>query len=111
MGAWRGQKAEMLKFHWFLCVFLRSTDGAKRDRDIPRDDRDIPREGEGGHFAYLCVILRLLWASEACFGVIMLHFQKTLISQIEFNDFIIIWDHLEATLGNFWVTLGVTLGV
>ena len=30
----------------------------------------------------------------------MLHFQKT-------YDFIIIWGHLEATLGNFWVTLGL----
>ena len=37
----------------------------------------------------------------------MLHFQKTFIFPTEFNDFIIIWGHLEATLGNFWVTLGL----
>ena len=34
-------------------------------------------------------------------------FKKTFIFPIEFYDFIIIWGHLEATLGNFWVTLGL----
>ena len=37
----------------------------------------------------------------------MLHFQKTFIFPMDFNDFIILWGHLEATLGNFWVTLGL----
>ena len=60
-----------------------------------------------GHLALLWVILRLLWASEGCFGVIMLHVQKTIIFAMDFNDFIILWGHLDATLGKFWFTLAL----
>ena len=72
-GGLEGPKSGNAEIRFVFNVFMGSTDGAEHDRDLPSEG--------GGHFAYLWVILRLLWASEACFKVIMLHFQKTFIYQ------------------------------
>ena len=64
------------------------------------------------------VILKLLWASEGYFEVILRHLQKTFMFPTDFNDFILLCGQLGATLGSLgdyfgqllghlWVTLGL----
>ena len=63
----------------------------------------------GGHFG---ATLESLWSSlgplyvyECDFRILLQDFEIILIFPIYFNDFIKLLGHLEATLGNFWVTL------
>ena len=63
----------------------------------------------GGHFG---ATLESLWSSlgplcvyECDFKILLRDFQIIFIFPIYFNDFIKLLGHLEATLGNFWVTL------
>ena len=63
----------------------------------------------GGHFG---ATLESLWSSlgplyvyECDFKILLRDFQIIHIFPIYFNDFIKLLSHLEATLGNFWVTL------
>ena len=64
------------------------------------------------HFAHLGITSKSLWVYEGYFGVALVHFQKTFIFPIDFNDFIQLWDQLGVTLGSLgdhfahsWVTL------
>ena len=62
-----------------------------------------------GHPAYLCIILRLLCASDGYFEVGLPHFQKNTHFP-DFNDFIILWGQLGAILGSLGGCLGRLLG-
>ena len=53
-----------------------------------------------GSLFVLLDLLKLLWASEGCFEVILPHFQKTFIFLMDFNVFIILWGQLGTTWGH-----------
>ena len=50
------------------------------------------------------------WASGGCFDVVLASFQKTLIFPMDFNDFLILWCQLGATLGSLGSYFGHLLG-
>ena len=47
-GRLEGPKSGNVEIPLVFACFLRSTDGAKRDRDFPGDDRDLPGEWSWG---------------------------------------------------------------
>ncbi len=63
-----------------------------------------------GNCLYFWIILKLLLASDGCFEVILIHFQKTLIFVMDLNDFLILWGQVGGTLGSLGGYLGQLLG-
>ena len=60
-----------------------------------------------GHFVHLGAILKSLWVYEGYFGFTLVHFPKTFIFPIDFNDFMQLW----CQLGRLWGQFGVTFGI
>ena len=63
------------------------------------------------HFAHSWVTLRSFWVYEAYFGVTLVHFQKTFILPIDFNDLIYSSYHFGIDLESFGGHFGFIFGI
>ena len=128
----RPKRVHKQEIHIFATFFAcpRSPEHVRKTNDPARGGRfGVTLVPLWGHFGYMVVTLchfgitmGSLWSH---FGYMKVHFQKTLISPTDFNDFIKLWCelevdlgllldlfwHMRVTLGPFWGHFGVILGI